>query len=137
MLSNELKDHRQTKYRPCFISAPSRRSRSGIASPGGASRRGKTGVFHTRVAASSDPEKVAGSLAKALAGGRDVEVTASGEPALARLLLALGLAQAFTLKNGGNARVKVGDVDLGRGSVAVLLTGEFSRHSPSCGKSSA
>ncbi|MQL51814.1 hypothetical protein GFC01_05960 [Desulfofundulus thermobenzoicus] len=81
--------------------------------------------FHVRVASASDPEKVAGSIAKALAEGHGVEVRATGEAALARLLLALGLAQAFTRKNGGAALLEVDEVDLDGGSVRVSVSGRW------------
>jgi len=78
--------------------------------------------FQVKVSPESDPGKVAGSIAKALLDGRDVEAEVSGEPSLARLALALGIAQSFTAKNGGEMRVSVPEADLRSQSVRVRVT---------------
>ncbi|SHJ45627.1 stage V sporulation protein S [Desulfofundulus thermosubterraneus] len=120
----KLKGREPVRFRPYFMAPPA-------PSNGGAQRKNQSDearpplVFHTRVASASDPEKVAGSIAKALAEGHGVEVRATGEAALARLLLALGLAQAFTRKNGGAALVEVDEVDLDGDSVRVSVSGRW------------
>lgn len=82
-------------------------------------------VFRAPVASDSDPAKVSGSVAKALAGGCGrVELLATGEAALARLLLALGIAQRFVRENGGEARFEFERVDPARPSVTVLVSQE-------------
>lgn len=124
----KLKDREPVRFRPYFMAPPA-------PSGSGARRKNQPDearpplVFHTRVASASDPQKVAGSIAKALAEGHSVEVRATGEAALARLLLALGLAQAFTRRNGGTALVEVDEVDLDGGSVRVSVSGRWHSNS--------
>jgi len=79
--------------------------------------------FEVRVLATSDPEKVAGSIAKALLDGRPVVAEVSGADALARAMLALGLAAAFTEKNGGKMEAVFSGADLKRETVRVEITG--------------
>ena len=79
--------------------------------------------FEIRVLPTSDPERVAGSIAKALLDGRLVIAEISGADALARAMLALGLAAAFTEKNGGKMETVFSSTDLKRETVRVEVMG--------------
>jgi len=103
----------ETFYRPPFYSNPPVKRGTRFSPPE---------VFEVKVTPSSNPEKVAGSIAKALLDGKEVIAEVSGEAAMARLLMALGLAQDFTVKNGGEMRVSVPEVDLRRETVKVRVT---------------
>ncbi|WP_027719501.1 stage V sporulation protein S [Desulfovirgula thermocuniculi] len=147
----KLKGQEPVRFRPYFMDPPPRSgpprllaaapaapgTRPGDGPGGGAPARGAgcggdfleavrgSLVFRAPVASDSDPAKVAGSVAKALASGCGrVEVLATGEAALARLLLALGIAQRFVRENGGEARFEFERVDLSRPSVTVLVSQE-------------
>ena len=80
-------------------------------------------TFATKVTDRTDPQKLASAIARALVDGCVVEVEAAGESALARLLLALALAEAFTEENGGTMKTSFSGVDLKAPSVAVKAVG--------------
>lgn len=83
--------------------------------------------FPLRVSKHSNPEKVAGSIAKAFLDGRVIEAEVYGEGALSCLFLALGIAQNLTEKNGGEMRITRMSTNVRTKGVLIEIEAKFRR----------
>lgn len=81
-----------------------RSSRVAVTEPIRTHRPAGAGLFETRVTESTDPAALAGSIAKALRDGKDVELHVPGA-CYEKAFYAIGLAARFAERNGTRFRL--------------------------------